>query len=65
MSDKKMSFEEAYNALEQITEKLSGNDTSLDEAVKLYEEGVKLSKYCTEMLQKAKQKIETLQNDGN
>ena len=65
MSDKKMSFEEAYNALEQITEKLSGNDTSLDEAVKLYEEGIKLSKYCAETLKKAKQKIETLQNDGN
>ena len=64
MSDKKLSFEEAYAALEQITEKLSDNSITLDESVKLYEEGVKLSKYCAEALEAAKQKIEKLQNEG-
>ncbi len=64
MSDKKLSFEEAYAALEQIAEKLSDNSITLDESVKLYEEGVKLSKYCAEALEAAKQKIEKLQNEG-
>ena len=64
MSDKKLSFEEAYAALERIAEKLSDNSISLDESVKLYEEGVKLSKYCAETLETAKQKIEKLQNEG-
>ena len=64
MSDKKLSFEEAYAALEQIAEKLSDNSITLDESVKLYEEGVKLSKYCSEALEAAKQKIEKLQNEG-
>jgi exodeoxyribonuclease VII small subunit len=64
MSDKKLSFEEAYAALERIAEKLSDNTVTLDESVKLYEEGVKLSKYCAETLETAKQKIEKLQNEG-
>lgn len=64
MSDKKLSFEEAYAALEQIAEKLSDNSITLDESVKLYEEGVKLSKYCAEALEAAKQKIEKLHNEG-
>ncbi len=64
MSDKKLSFEEAYAALEQIAEKLSDNSITLDESIKLYEEGIKLSKYCAEMLETAKQKIDKLQNEG-
>ncbi len=65
MSDKVLSFEEAYTALEKIAEKLGGNDLPLDEAIGLYEEGIKLSKYCADALSNAKQKIETLQNSGN
>jgi exodeoxyribonuclease VII small subunit len=64
MSDKKLSFEEAYTALEKIAEKLGSNEISLDEAVKLYEEGMHLSKYCAQTLENAKQKIETLKNEG-
>lgn len=65
MSDKLLSFEEAYTALEKIAEKLGNSDVTLDEAIKLYEEGIKLSKHCADALDKAKQKIETLQNSGN
>ena len=50
--------------MERIAEKLSDNTVTLDESVKLYEEGVKLSKYCAETLETAKQKIEKLQNEG-
>ncbi len=65
MSEKNMSFEEAYKALEEIAEKLNNSDISLDEAIKLYEEGIKLSKVCSCALETAKQKIETLKNEGN
>lgn len=64
MSDKSLSFEEAYLALEKITEKLNSNDVTLDDALKLYEEGINLSKYCAKALDEAKQKIETLKS-GN
>lgn len=63
MSENKLSFEEAYMALEKIAEKLSDSTISLDESVKLYEEGIKLSKYCATALENAKQKIESLQNE--
>lgn len=65
MTDKKLSFEEAYLSLEKIAEKLGGSDIPLEEAIKLYEEGIKLSQQCTDALASAKQKIELLQNEAN
>lgn len=59
--DKVLSFEEAYKKLEEIAERLESPDITLDESIALFEEGVKLSKYCDEMLLKAKQKIEILE----
>lgn len=59
--DKVLSFEEAYKKLEEIAERLESSDITLDESIALFEEGVKLSKYCDEMLLKAKQKIEILE----
>ena len=64
MAEKIPSFEEAYLNLEKIAEKLSENDLPLDEAIKLYEEGVKLSKFCAETLEQAKQKIEVLKGEN-
>ena len=64
MSDNKLNFEQAYAALEQITERLNSTDVPLEEAVKLYEEGIKLAAFCETELKKAKQKIETLRS-GN
>ena len=62
MAEKNLSFEEAYKALEDIAQKLNNNDITLDEAISLYEEGIKLSKLCSSALESAKQKIETLKN---
>lgn len=60
MSDKELSFEKAYEELEIIADKLNSGDVSLEEALKLYEEGIKLSNLCSKALENAKQKIETL-----
>ena len=64
MSEINLTFEEAYEKLEKIAERLNSNDIPLDEALKLYEEGIALSNYCAKSLEAAKQKIETLKN-GN
>ena len=60
MSDKELSFEKAYEELEIIADKLNSGDVSLEEALQLYEEGIKLSTLCSKALENAKQKIETL-----
>ena len=60
MSDKNLSFEEAYEALEKIADKLNSGDASLEEAIKLYEEGIRLSKQCSKALEEAKQRIDIL-----
>ena len=58
MSDK--SFAEMTTRLEEITKILENGDCSLEESIKLYAEGKKLSAACSELLEKAKQKIEVV-----
>ncbi len=53
-------FEKALTQLEKIVEELESGDLALDEALKRYEEGVKLSRACTKKLTEAEKKIETL-----
>ena len=47
---KEKSFEQQMNMLQQIVEKLEANDVELDESIKLYEEGLKLSKTLKDQL---------------
>ncbi len=63
--EKQMSFEEAYKKLEEIAAKLESSEITLDESIALFEEGVKLSAYCNGILEKARQKIETLEKDND
>lgn len=56
-----MSFEEAMKRLEAITEQLSKEGVSLDEALALYEEGVKLARECNAKLEDTERKIQMLQ----
>ena len=53
-------FEKAMERLSKIVEELESGDVSLDDAIKKYEEGVKLSKGCQDQLAKAEKKIEIL-----
>ena len=52
-----INFEEAMKKLEQITAELEKGDLSLDEAVKKFEEGIKLSKECNKILEEFFKKI--------
>lgn len=53
-------FEKALERLSKIVEELEAGDVSLEDALKKYEEGVKLSRSCHEQLSKAEKKIEIL-----
>lgn len=67
MADDKLSFEMSIKRLEEIITKLESPDTPLEEATKLYEEGIKLSNNCNSMLENAHQKVLmiTKDKDGN
>lgn len=60
MEEKELGFEAAFLKLQEIAEKLDDNNITLDESLKLFEEGVKLSKYCNDILSKAREKIDSL-----
>lgn len=52
-----LTYEQAYNKLEDILEKLESKNTSLDESLSLYEEGISLYKHCNKLLEEAQLKI--------
>ncbi|MBI1886567.1 MAG: exodeoxyribonuclease VII small subunit [Chloroflexi bacterium] len=54
-------FEELYRRLEEAVAKLEAGGLSLDEAIGLYEEGMKLAQRCQEMLDSAELRITRLQ----
>ena len=57
-------FEKALNKLEKIVEELENGDLPLDEALKKYEEGVKLAGFCSKKLEAAQKKVEILIKSG-
>lgn len=63
--DGEISFEDSLKKLEEIVEKLEKGDLNLDQALKLYEEGMHFSDQCLEKLQESKQKVEKLTKEGD
>jgi len=57
---KKGDFEKSLARLEEVVKRLEGTDLSLDEAMKLFEEGVKLSQECQKQLTEAEGRVEIL-----
>ena len=58
--DKQMHFEEAFKRLEVIVGNLESGDLSLEESMKLFEEGIGLTEACKSKLEDAEQKIQLL-----
>ncbi len=54
---KKFEFEKKLERLEEIVKILDNSEVSLNEMIKLYEEGVKISKETRKYLDEAEQKI--------
>jgi exodeoxyribonuclease VII small subunit len=60
----KVTFEKQLSRLEEIVGKLEEEQTDLDNAVKLFEEGIGLSKELSQKLEKVKFKVEELKKKG-
>ena len=65
MAEKKQTFETSLQELEKIVRKLEDGDLSLEESLKLFEDGVKISRECQERLNQAERRIEVLLKDEN
>lgn len=66
MSQNKIKFEDAMEKLEQIAKELESGNLDLEESMCKFEEGMKISKQCNEILQNAEKKITILlQGDNN
>ncbi|WP_281248952.1 exodeoxyribonuclease VII small subunit [Bacillus alkalicellulosilyticus] len=60
-----MSFEEALEQLETVVEKLEQGDVPLEEAISMFQDGMKLSKLCHEKLTAVEKQMEhILHEDG-
>ena len=55
-----MKFEDALNRLEQIVHQLEEESLDLDDSLKIFEEGIKLTHLCTKKLTKSEKKIQIL-----
>lgn len=60
-----LNFEQLIEKLEDITNKLEKEQLSLDESVKLFEEGIEISKKCNSKLEDAEKRITILISDGD
>ena len=58
MEEKTINFEEELNHLKQIVNDIQEKDLSIDESLKLYEEGQKIITTLSEELKKAEEKVE-------
>ena len=64
MKKEDLSFEELVTKLEDVTKKLEKDNLNLDESIKLFEEGMEISKKCNKRLEEAEKKITILLQDG-
>jgi len=61
MAEKK--FETSMARLEEIVQKLEQGDLPLEQSLKLFEEGIRLSRICNARLEEAERKVEILLKD--
>lgn len=62
---KKMSFEDSMSQLEKIVEDLEAGDLPLETALKKFEEGMRLSKFCAEKLEETEKKVSLLTKNSS
>ena len=65
MAARKKSFEKAMAELETIVQELESGNMPLEKAISKYEEGMQLSKFCTQKLDEAEKKITLLMKTNN
>ena len=57
-------FEEALQKLETIVKRLEEGNLSLEDSLKAFEEGIRLSRFCSKKLDEAEKKVEILLKDS-
>jgi len=57
-------FEKSFQQLEKIVQRLEGEELPLDEALRLFEEGIGLSRFCHQKLEEVEKKIEVILADA-
>lgn len=57
MASNSSDFETSLKELSSIVERLESGECTLDESITLFEKGMKISKQCSDTLEKARQKI--------
>lgn len=57
-------FEKAFQNLEKIVQRLEGEELPLDESLQLFEEGIRLSRFCHQRLEEVEKKIEMILADA-
>ncbi len=65
MADKEATFEDNLRRLEEVVAKLEQGELPLDEAIKLFQEGMRLSKLCSERLSVVEAEIKKLVVENN
>lgn len=58
--EKAVDFEASLQTLEQLVTKMEAGDLSLEESLKAFEDGIKLTRECQQALQNAEQKVQVL-----
>jgi len=62
---KEIKFENALEKLEEIVRKLEGGDIPLDDSLKMFEEGIRLARFCGGRLDAAERRIEILMKSAD
>lgn len=57
-------FEKAFQQLEKIVQRLEGEELPLDDSLQLFEEGIRLSRFCHQRLEEVEKKIELILADA-
>jgi len=57
-------FEKSFQQLEKIVQRLEGEELPLDESLQLFEEGIRLSRFCHQRLEEVEKKIELILADA-
>jgi exodeoxyribonuclease VII small subunit len=64
MARKSNEFEKAFQNLETIVKRLESEEMPLDESLQLFEEGIRLSRFCNQKLEEVEKKIELILSDA-
>ena len=57
-------FEKSFQQLEKIVQRLEAEELPLDESLQLFEEGIRLSRFCHQRLEEVEKKIELILADA-